>query len=248
MYKPKLTPLSFNEPSVSDRLPNTFTLLVWNLQKVNFSHFVFRPIEELINIPSPQILSLQEAATQSMQTRFFNFPFVMAPNIQTNQNHFGVITASKHRIQPFQQCLTRTRELGLTTYKTALITHHPLSNGQILTHVNIHALNFVGTQTFKKELNFLWNWIVNQTGPMIISGDFNTWNTTRLKHLDKITKTLNLKAVQFPDSRPIKTLLKQPLDHIFYRQLTLKNAHALSVPKISDHNPLIATFCTLKNT
>lgn len=248
MYKPKLTPLSVHKPLTAKSLPKTFTLLVWNLQKVNFSHFIFRPIEELINISTPHILSLQEAATHPMQTRFFNFPFVMAPNIQTKQNHYGVITASGHRIQPYQQCLTRTRELGLTTYKTALVTHHPLANGQTLTHVNIHAINFVSTRTFKKELNFLWNLISDQTGPMIISGDFNTWNKTRLKHLYKVTETLNLKAVQFPDNRPIKTLLRQPLDHIFYRQLTFKNALALSVPKISDHNPLIATFCTSKNT
>jgi len=248
MYKPKLTPLSLNDSAVLESLPETFTLLVWNLQKVNFSHFIFRPIEELIDIPKPHLLSLQEAATHPMQNRFFNFPFIMAPNIQTKKNHYGVITASSFNIQPYQQCLTRTREMGLATHKTALITHHPLANGQTLIHVNIHAINFVGTRTFKKELNLLWRFITEQSGPMIISGDFNTWNKPRLKHLHEVTEMLNLKAVHFPDSRPIKTLLQQPLDHIFYRELNVKNAQALSVPNISDHNPLIATFCTAKNT
>ncbi|MBN2866697.1 MAG: endonuclease/exonuclease/phosphatase family protein [Thiotrichales bacterium] len=248
MYKPKLTPLGLNHSEKPAGLPERFTLLVWNLHKIDFSPFLFRPIEELIEIPEPHLLSLQEAATNPMQTRFFNFPFVMAPNIQTQKKHYGVVTASSFAMQPFQQCLTHTREIGLTTHKTALITLHPLANGQTLTHVNIHAINFVGTRTFKKELNFLWSFIIEQTGPMIISGDFNTRNKPRMNYLYKMTELLDLKAVSFPDSRPIKTLLRQPLDHIFYRQLTLKNAQALAVPKISDHNPLIATFCAPKNT
>jgi len=248
MYKPKLTPLGSSIPTPEDSLPETFTLLAWNLQKVDFAHFIFRPIEELIDVTRPHLLSLQEAYTRAMQNRFFSFPFVMAPNIQTKKGYYGVITATPFPIKPYQQCLTRSREIGLTTHKTALITHHTLSNGQTLTHVNIHAINFVGTRTFKKELNLLWRFITEQSGPMIISGDFNTWNKQRLKHLYTATERLNLKAVTFPDVKPIKTLLRQPLDHIFYRELTLKNAQALSVPHISDHNPLIATFCGAKNT
>lgn len=244
MYKPKLTPISVNPETQRNALPNCFTLLVWNLQKTDFSHYLHRPIEELISTPIPHLLSLQEAATQCSQTRFFNFPFVMAPNIQTSKSHFGVVTASAHQIKPYRQCLTQSREIGLATHKTALITHHPLNNGQVLIHVNIHAINFVRNQVFNQELQHLWSFLSHQSGPMIISGDFNTWNKTRLKVLQQATRKLNLKAVNFPDTQPIKTLLRQPLDHIFYRELNLKNALALNIPNISDHNPLIATFKT----
>jgi len=248
MYKPKLTPLSTHKPASKTALPESFTLLVWNLQKHDFSHFLHRPIEELIQTPAADILSLQEAAIQFSQTRFFNLPFVMAPNIQTSKGHFGVVTASNYQVKPYRQCLTQSREIGLTTHKTALITHHQLSNGQQLTHVNIHAINFVSNQVFNQELQHLWLHLTHQTGPMIISGDFNTWNKTRLRVLEQATAKLKLKAVEFPDTRPIKTMLKQPLDHIFYRQLSLENAQALSVTHISDHNPLVATFLTPKNS
>ncbi|MEA3405281.1 MAG: endonuclease/exonuclease/phosphatase family protein [Pseudomonadota bacterium] len=247
MYKPKHTPLSVNTEAQHDSLPERFTLLVWNLQKSDFSHYLHRPIEELIKIPVPHILSLQEAATQFAQNRFFNLPFVMAPNIQTSKGHFGVVTASSHQIKPYRQCLTHSREIGLTTHKTSLITHHPLSNGEVLTHVNIHAINFVRNQVFNQELQHLWSFLTHQSGPMIISGDFNTWNKTRLKVLQQATTKLKLQAVNFPDTQPIKTMLRQPLDHIFYRELTLQNAQALNVPHISDHNPLVATFLASKN-
>jgi len=248
MYKPKLTPLSLPSKDASENLPETFTLLVWNLQKTDFSHFILRPIEALINVPAPHLLSLQEASTRPMQNRFFNFPFVMAPNIQTAKFHYGVLTASPFVFKPYQQCLTQAREVGLATHKTALITHHLLANGLTLIHVNIHAINFVRNKTFNKELKFLWSLLMHQTGPMIVSGDFNTWNKNRLRSLEKVAHRLDLQAVTFPDKRPIKTLLRQPLDHIFYRELTLLEAHAIAVPNISDHNPLIASFSTGKNT
>ena len=80
------------------------------------------------------------------------------------------------------------------------------------------------------------------SGPMIFSGDFNTWNKTRLRTLQTITQQLDLTMVEYPDIRPIKTLNRQPLDHIFYRGLQLKKSRAISVPHISDHNPIIAEF------
>jgi endonuclease/exonuclease/phosphatase (EEP) superfamily protein YafD len=209
---------------------------------VDFSHYIHRPIESLIEINPPHLLSLQEAAVQTQQPKFFNMPFVMAPNIQDHHKHFGVLTASQHHCNPQHQCLTRTRELGFTTYKTALITEHKLANGQILTHVNIHAINFVPHMFFKKELRLLWNHLSHRDGPMIISGDFNTWNQTRLKTLLQATTQLQLEPVTYADSRAIKTMLRQPLDHIFYRGLTLVTSEVIAIPQISDHNPLIATF------
>ncbi|WP_373020646.1 endonuclease/exonuclease/phosphatase family protein [Thiomicrorhabdus sp.] len=245
MYKPKFTPLSHAHPLEQSEhpLPDCFTLLTWNLQKVDFGHYIHRPIETLLSIRTPHLLSLQEAATRPMQSKFFDLPFVMAPNIQTQKNHYGVLTASTSGITPHHQCLTQTRELGIMTHKTALITTHPLNDGNWLTHVNIHAINFVPHTLFKKELQLLWSKLAHLEGPMIISGDFNTWNRTRLKTLHHATDQLGLKKVEYPDSHNIKTLMRQPLDHIFFRDLVLTESNALHVPEISDHNPLIATFC-----
>jgi len=244
MYKPKLSPIQHpnSHESTQDSLPALFTILAWNLQKVDFSHFIHRPIENLLPIQAPHLLSLQEAAIFLSQNKFFDLPFAMAPNIETAKKHFGVVTASALTPKPLRQCLTQSRELGWMTHKTALITQHTLANKQTLIHVNIHAINFVPHSIFLKELHLLWAQLSHHAGPMIISGDFNTWNSTRLKSLLQATQQLNLQQVSFPDPRPIKTLLRQPLDHIFYRGLSLQHSQALSVPNISDHNPILATF------
>lgn len=244
MLKPKTTPIIEPTTHSNDQvaLPETFTLLTWNLQKVDFSHYIHRPIEDLLPIDQADLLSLQEAAIKPQQNRFFNLPFFMAPNIETKKGFFGVLTASEFKHSAHQQCLTKTRELGWMTHKTALITHHLLADGQTLIHVNIHAINFVPHHFFKTELRLLWNNITHTKGPLIVSGDFNTWNKTRLATLLSATRQLNLSMVSYPDNSAVKTLNRQPLDYIFYRGLTLQDSLALSVPEFSDHNPLIASF------
>ncbi|BCN94234.1 EEP domain-containing protein [Thiomicrorhabdus immobilis] len=244
MLKPKTTPITETNghSTYQQALPEFFTLLTWNLQKIDFSHFIHRPIEELLPITQVDLLSLQEAAIQPQQNRFFNLPFFMAPNIETRNRFFGVLTASQFKQSAHQQCLTNNRELGWMTHKTALITHHLLADGQTLIHVNIHAINFVPHHLFKTELRSLWSHIAHTKGPLIVSGDFNTWNKARLTTLLSATEQLNLSMVSYPDNSAVKTLNRQPLDYIFYRDLQLQDSKAMAVPEISDHNPLMASF------
>lgn len=242
MYRPKHTPV--RPLDSTSPLPEEFSVISWNLQKVDFSGSQLQTIEQLLHIEEMHILSLQEARVNEHQNRFFGHPFSMAPNIETPKNTYGVVTASAYEHSTYQQFLTTSRELGFATHKPAIITRHNMNNGDCLTHVNIHAINFVPHHVFKKELQLLWNKIESIEGPLIISGDFNTWNRTRVKTLQTATQRLNLNKVDYPDVRPIKTLNRQPLDHIFYRNLTLKDCRVISVPHISDHNPIIARFST----
>lgn len=241
MYKPKLTPIS-TPSTITKCLPNPFRLIAWNCHKVNFDRHHQQPIEKLLNIPAPHILSLQEANLSPDQPHFFQLPYIMIPNIQTAKNLYGVLTASSHYFYPLRQQLTQSRELGFLTYKASLITQHPLSNGDLLTHLNIHAINFVPHLLFKREMKTIWTLLHQLTGPMILSGDFNTWNKKRVTTLLEMMAALELKKVTYPDERPIKTLNRQPLDYIFYRGLEVDTAQAMPVSHISDHNPLIVDF------
>lgn len=239
MYTPKRSPISY--PNKNTPLPNKFTLLCWNLQKLDVTQYQNHRIEQLLDIQEAHILSLQEASITVHQSNFFGLPFVMAPNIETRKRVHGVVTASAYDFSSNHRFLTTNRELGFATYKPAVITQHQLANSLTLTHVNIHAINFVPHFIFRKEMNLIWHKVKNFTGPIIVSGDFNTWNRARLKSLLHATTQLGLTMVEYPDSKPIKTLNRQPLDHIFYRGLNLHRAKAMAVP-LSDHNPLMAEF------
>ena len=77
-------------------------------------------------------------------------------------------------------------------------------------------------------------------GPLIVSGDFNTWNDERMAVVDTIASSLNLKAVTFSENYRA-TVFGHNVDHIYYRGL--KPIKALSVKMTtSDHNPMIVKF------
>jgi endonuclease/exonuclease/phosphatase (EEP) superfamily protein YafD len=40
----------------------------------------------------------------------------------------------------------------------------------------------------------------------------------------------------------VKAVFSKPIDHIFYRGVTLIKAEAIDTKKVSDHNPIYATF------
>ncbi|MDR9499418.1 MAG: endonuclease/exonuclease/phosphatase family protein [Hydrogenovibrio sp.] len=248
MYRPTHTPISpefYTDPNTSAVLPNPFELVAWNVQKTDFTPYSLTELSEVIPVPKVDLLSMQEARTQDGQPRFFNLPYLMAPNLQRGGRHYGVVTASRVQMQAQAQCLTQSRELGWATHKTALITRHPMPDGQWLTHLNIHAINFVSHALFKQELQTIWRHLAEHSGPMILSGDFNSWNRTRAMTLQKATDQLGLKKVAYPSDRGIRRLNRQPLDHVFYRGLEVVSAEVLSVPHISDHNPLSVCFAML---
>jgi endonuclease/exonuclease/phosphatase (EEP) superfamily protein YafD len=84
-------------------------------------------------------------------------------------------------------------------------------------------------------------------GPLIVAGDFNTWSDKRLIHLDSFAKNMGLKIATLQDDKYIKKLFFKPLDHIYYRELELLEAVVIDTKKISDHNPIYASFTILNH-
>ena len=86
----------------------------------------------------------------------------------------------------------------------------------------------------------LLNYIKLHDGPVILAGDFNAWSRKRLNLLYNLTRSINLKPVNFAvDIR--KTFLGRPLDFVFYRGLKLDAAKIINTAA-SDHNPLFVNF------
>ena len=77
---------------------------------------------------------------------------------------------------------------------------------------------------------------------MIVAGDFNTWNKTRMQKLLQLCEKLDLHKVPFEQNDNIKTFLGHHLDFIFYRNLELVEYEVIEEDTISDHNPIMARF------
>ncbi|MFT6924910.1 MAG: endonuclease/exonuclease/phosphatase (EEP) superfamily protein YafD [Psychromonas sp.] len=172
----------------------------------------------------------------------------MASNIETFQHIYGVLTATKTAFATISPHLTHRREIGLITHKSMLITYHQLPDGRPLHIVNIHGINFVSIKIFIKELEKIKAVLHSCSGPIIVAGDFNNWTKKRIMALDTFQHALGLEKADIQEGHHVKQIFKKPLDHIFYRDLELLKAEAIDTQKISDHNPIYATFRIINNS
>ena len=152
----------------------------------------------------------------------------------------GVLTGS--RVKPDFLCSFRVPEPLSGIPKTVLITRYPFSGtGETLLVANIHMINFsLDISVYRAQLGKIAEVVSQHRGPLIIAGDFNTWNKERLRILADFTKQLGIRAVTFATDHRV-TFMGQRFDHIFYRQLVPLEALTEKVTT-SDHNPMLVTF------
>ncbi len=224
-----------------------FSLLCWNIHKEMGQHAFDARFGSLIAQWRPDFILLQEAVLDRRTAGYFEeFNFAAAINIGLRHRQFGVLTAAR---SPFLRTIglkTNRKEMRFTTRKSLLITSHPFQDGTELTTVNIHAINFVSANIFIEEIERLVETLSGIDGAMIVTGDFNTWSSKRLEYLKNFAKMIGLEAAEFENHHHIKRRFSKPLDHLFYRGLKLQKAEAIDTGKVSDHNPIVATFTTLK--
>ncbi len=240
MLQPKHSTMHYNRSS--KKLASSFTLLSWNMNKLTLDKHASHYSKKLFDDESVDIIALQEAKADLDVHTLYDFPSVMSPNIQIHKSLYGVQTASNHSFNAYHQHLTETRESFFATRKSALVTLHYLEDGNHVTVVNIHAINFVLHGQYKKELLRLVERIKDVEGPMILCGDFNSWNQKRYETMMQFVKDLGLAQVVFDSQKYIKSFNRQPLDYVFYRGFSIVSQKVLDIPAVSDHNPLIVRF------
>ncbi|MDW1872991.1 endonuclease/exonuclease/phosphatase family protein, partial [Vibrio sp. Vb0598] len=144
--------------------------------------------------------------------------------------------------QPVKACAYTSKEPWLRLPKSALYSQYRLSNGESLAVINVHAINFtVGTEEYTSQLSALETLLKQHSGPIVFAGDFNSWSEYRITAMKQALREANLREVQFSPDHRTQFITGLPLDHVFYRGLTLKNAKAPQ-SDASDHNPLLVSF------
>jgi len=161
-----------------------------------------------------------------------------APGYRTSRAITGVMTVSAAK--PITQCNLVSVEPWIRSAKATVITQYGLTNtDQTLLVVNIHAVNFTfGIRDFEDQIREAISVIHDHSGPILLSGDFNTWHWRRSRVLDELTDSLNLTTLNFEDDYR-KRVFGQPLDHIYVRGLDVIEATTRQVSS-SDHNPMSA--------
>ncbi len=184
-----------------------------------------------------QELSLREDSINAMDgSRYWSF----APGYQKSGAISGVLTMSRSR--PIAQCSFVNFEPLLRTPKATSIAEYGLtSTDQTLVVVNIHAVNFsMGLGAFERQFEQVREVLESHDGPIIVSGDFNTWRQKRIEVVDDMAKELGLTSLVFDDDQRV-TVFGNHLDHIFVRGLSLLDS-TTQIVESSDHNPMSVTL------
>ncbi|MCW8332891.1 endonuclease/exonuclease/phosphatase family protein [Vibrio paucivorans] len=222
------------------------SILVWNIYKQNRENW-----QQALNQYSrgQQLALLQEASmTKELKVWVSERQWFgsQVDAFKAFDVSAGVLNLSKHA--PSLACAYTELEPWLRLPKSGLYAVYPLSNGQSLAVVNIHSVNFTyGTEEYQRQLDSLVAELTTHTGPIVFAGDFNSWSEERLAVMKSHLEALDLQEVRFSPDHRKEFINGLPLDHVFYRGLTLQNAKAPE-SDASDHNPLLVEFALMSNS
>jgi endonuclease/exonuclease/phosphatase (EEP) superfamily protein YafD len=188
------------------------------------------------------LLLLQEARDTDLLRRGLGdrrYRWTLNAAFQYQGEDMGVLTAAGARAESW--CSLRTAEPWLRIPKAALVTRYRLANGELLSVVNVHGVNFaLGTSEFRAQLEALRERLARHDGPVIVAGDFNTWSEERQQIVATMTRELGLTAVSYEQDKRSR-FLGEPVDHVFYRGLRAEPAQVVTVGS-SDHHAVRVTF------
>jgi endonuclease/exonuclease/phosphatase (EEP) superfamily protein YafD len=216
-----------------------FSVINWNIQKGKDRQWVNDLAGSAVDV---DLYILQEAVAHSEDWdtlaadhfRSFSEGFGFSASVS------GVMTLSA--TQPLAECELVSLEPWFGTRKATLVTEYALTNTeQTLLVVNIHGINFTfGVSDLKEQLLKAHAIIAEHQGPVLFSGDFNTWHGRRSRLLDEVLGSLGLAPLEFlSDHR--KRFFGWPLDHIYVRGLDSIHATTRDFDS-SDHNPMTVRF------
>ncbi len=142
---------------------------------------------------------------------------------------------------PRPQC-EGDHEPWLRTPKATSITEFAINDSaETLVVVNIHAVNFsLGLDAFRQQIMRVEDVLAGHIGPIIFSGDFNTWSDDRDVIVQQVVDSLGMTELVFEQDKRTR-FFGQHLDHIYIRGLRSVKSSTLQVES-SDHNPMFATF------
>ena len=214
----------------------TFRLLVWNLHKgqdAGWQQALNRLAQGRDLLLLQEVLNTQELATQ-YSSRFPTALYASAFAYLQKQSGVEILS----QFAPRFYCAGAKSEPWIRIPKVGAAMSLPLPNGQALLLVNVHLINFeINPTSYEAQLRTLMQLVSQHQGPLVLSGDFNSWNGYRAQIIQKVINEFGLEEVSFEQDHRLR-FLGNPLDHIFVRGLNVLNA-TTEPTESSDHAPLL---------
>lgn len=228
-------------PSKGSLSSKSLRLLVWNIHKGTDEKIPddFGFISHAADLTLVQEAISEKSFTTRLSDANPNLTWTLAISFELSKyNYTGVATGSIAQPLREEVIVSEVTEPILGTPKTVLLSEFDIDGREeSLLVANIHGINFVSNNDFKIQINQMIDRVHQHQGPLIIAGDFNTWNEGRIDYLFEALAALKVRLVRTPDSGGFFSL-----DHIFVRGLTSRFVFNLNHINSSDHKPLLVDF------
>ncbi|MDO9182527.1 MAG: endonuclease/exonuclease/phosphatase family protein [Bacteriovorax sp.] len=223
-------------------LPKRINILVWNLHKGSNDDFATDFVS--LGLQKDLVISQEMYLNPLMRLVFSSFPYYFYSTATSfcfgkELTRTGVSTSGPVLPTKIEFIRTQTVEPITNSPKVTLITRYPIRfTSKELTVVNIHGINFVGGDSYRKEMNRIYESLKNVPSPIIFAGDFNSWSDERNTILKEMIQKLGLKETGFSPDYRLK-FNKHPLDHFYYTSdIKIVSAKVEEFYQGSDHKPL----------
>jgi endonuclease/exonuclease/phosphatase (EEP) superfamily protein YafD len=228
-------------PTPRAALPGpTLRVMSWNLHKNDDAGWD----RDLARFAAgSDLVLIQEAALTAQLKRVLadaGLDWLLASAFNFNGVEMGVMNAA--RAPSVAGCTQRFYEPLLGLPKSTVFTRYALAGtNRTLAVANVHAINFSLTlDGFRAQLGAIADELAGHDGPVIVGGDFNTWNAARVDVVHDVMASLGLEPVLPPNDTRTR-FLGQQVDYLFVRGFDVVDAQAPAVDS-SDHNPVLATL------
>ena len=217
--------------SVSKLASSHFRLVNWNVHKGQDTGWQ----EDLARLSGQADFVLLQEATQYQNLNTFSTALFVS-SFSFKDLLSGVKTFTK--TQPEWYCGGGVAEPLIQIPKVASVMSFPLEKGDSLLLINVHLINFEMYPTaYEEQLRTLMQLVAQHQGPLVLSGDFNSWSGYRMAIIRKLITEFGLVEVSFAQDHRLR-FLGNPLDHVFVRGLNVLNA-TTEPTESSDHAPLL---------
>lgn len=229
--------VKIGEGEKSPLQPQEFNVFVWNVYKGQKYNLFEKDFPRLGS--GKDFLLLQEATIDNRMPKLWEMNFTAYEWHLAQSFHYkkdlsstGVAIGSKYTPTSVDFIRAKSRELMWLTPKLTLFSEYQFGDKKVLV-VCTHVLNFVTTAAFTASLYEISARIALYDGPVLLAGDFNTWNAKRYMIMKTIFRDLRLEHVDLEnDGRFLK------LDHVFVRGFDVLKAEVHNNVVSSDHFPI----------
>lgn len=223
-------------------------ILVWNVFKCKKKGWL-EDFDSLMR--DKDLVLLQESVANSPFDLHFNkslqHQWMMARSFRNIKTEIetGVKTGATVAVKKHHFSASTPSEPISKTKKMLLATLYPISGSeQLLLVINCHLINFVSFEKYKAHVEQVFNALIHHNGPILLAGDFNTWNRKRLRYFNAQALSFGLEEVGMIRQAKLTHFFKH-LDHIYCRGLEIVDAHVNTHIHSSDHYPISLSVKTL---